>query len=128
MNLVIKLHILLPKSHTWNTKPMLTTGILENIKDMKDILPSSMNTRIVPEVPWYREWSGWLWYGGAILGVISIAGLAFVGYSYYQSIYSLPGPATPPMDPTIFSAGTSAGSGTPTNPPVVPQADPQAGV
>lgn len=81
-----------PKTLTWGTKPMITTGILENINELKDIFPSPLNTKIVPEVSGYRDWSTWLWYTGVIVCVTAFAAIVYTGFSYYQSVYNpLPG-------------------------------------
>lgn len=95
-----------PQWYRWYTNPMTNNGIMDiaNNKDIRDLLPSSMNTRITPEISWYRDI---LWYGGLILGLAGFFGIAYLGYNYYQEVYNFVDRQEPPRDPNIFNAPDS---------------------
>lgn len=118
------------KAQTWYKSPMIKNDIME-IAKLKDMLPSPINSSITHiDLPWYKDWYNWVWYGSAIVGLVSIGVLAYIGYTnYYDRIadmFPFQRHAGNAIDPTGGTANNNIAGNAGGN-PILPPVNPEAG-
>lgn len=85
----------------WFTKPVTDNGIMDIGSKYKDFTQNSIFAT-KESVSWYRDWtwSGFAYYGLALVGAVFVIGTGVLCYSYISTVY-FPGsdPSTPPKGP-----------------------------